>query len=108
MPRVRQPRAPVRPTRDGMGSIVPRGSTLAAVTNRSSQVQYVTDIVALGLNASPVAGASASAGLLGALWWLLASRLSTPDQLGLFVAALGIATLLAEVSHLGVGYVLIR
>lgn len=60
------------------------------------------------MRVSPVIGASVSATILGAVWWLLAARFAAPDQAGCFVTALGIATLLAEVANLGVTYLLIR
>lgn len=73
-----------------------------------NRVRAIHEIIALGLSASPVIGASILAAVIGAFWWLLAARFATPDQAGHFVAASGISTLIAEAGNLGISYVLIR
>lgn len=73
-----------------------------------SYIQHFHGVAGLGRMASPIAGAMIVMAIGGALWWLLALRWSPPDQAGYFVAALGIAALLAEITNLGVNYVVIR
>ncbi|MBV9280926.1 MAG: polysaccharide pyruvyl transferase family protein, partial [Chloroflexi bacterium] len=65
-------------------------------------------MLSLAQTASPVAAAGISATVVGAVWWLLALRLTPPAQVGHFVALFGISTLVAEAANLGVGYALIR
>ncbi len=65
-------------------------------------------VFGLGRKSSPVAGGLLAIALGGALWWFLALRWSPPEQAGYFVAALGLATLIAEIANLGAGYVVIR
>jgi hypothetical protein len=75
---------------------------------RKGNVQRIADIVALGRTVSPVAAASVILTAGGGIWWLLALRLSAPDQAGRYVAGSGLATLISDVADLGVGYVFIR
>jgi O-antigen/teichoic acid export membrane protein len=78
------------------------------LTNLQTIIQLARDIIGFGLKTSPVAGAMVLTALGGAVWWFLTLRWSPPDQVGYFVATLGITTLIAEAANIGIGYVVIR
>lgn len=69
---------------------------------------FLPTIVALGAHISPIAGASLITALGGSIWWILAIRLSAPEQVGRFVVISGITTLITEIAGLGIGYMIIR
>lgn len=62
----------------------------------------------LAQRSSRLAAAGVGSALVGIVWWTLALRLSTADQVGGYVAMMAIASLAADFGNLGLGYASIR